>query len=98
RRWRVKDGEWENGWPILDAPSSILHHPLSNCLHAFLHQPADFLELRMIRAADPLEDAALRSGENGAGPLEAAQGEVVIDSESAGDRVYGNIDAEVLGQ
>src|SRR6266849_10633720 len=47
--------------------------------HSFLHQRADLLEPRMVRAADPFEDASFGRGDDGAGLFEAAQGHVVID-------------------
>src|SRR2546421_12051295 len=54
-------------------------------LHALLDQAADGLELGVIGPGDPLEDAALAGGEDGAGLLEPAQGHVVVDAVARAD-------------
>ena len=77
----------------LQAAFCILH-----CLHAFLDESADGLELGMAGAADPLEDAHFAGRQDGAGLLQAAQGHLVIEARTRADGIDGDVNAEIQGQ
>src|SRR5262249_52896774 len=53
-------------------------------LRPLAHQPAHFLEAGVRGVAQPLEDHGLASGQDGPGPLQATQGEVVVRGQAAG--------------
>jgi len=73
-------------------------NPWLNLFHSFLDQLADGLELRMTRAADPLEDAHFAGRQNGSRPFQPAQSNFVIDTVARTNGIDSDIHAEIQGQ
>src|SRR5260370_14537469 len=84
-----------------DQSDLVLRHwscVIRHCVHPLLHEGAGGLELRMVRAAEPLKQAGLGGREDGAGRLQAPEGRFVVDRVAVTYSVDGNVDAKVEGQ